>query len=310
MIPTLLIYDADCRIYEEMISKRLPDLRICSSTIPEQAFDVIEEVKVILSWKIPDELLKRAKNLRWFASLGAGNEHLVNNVHLPEAVILTKSTAYGKMMAEYVFAYILYFIRELEKHFDDQRKRRWQRKNPRRLSQKVMGILGLGSVGKEIAKRGKQFEMYILGVRRSPGPTDCVDEIFGPKDLGQVIPRVDFLITALPLTSKTHHLLGEKELNLMKEGATLFSIGRGKTIDEAALTKILKTGKIQAVLDVFDTEPLFRESELWSLKNVIITPHVSGITAVQEVCEEFIANYQRWEKGESLSGLVDRIKGY
>jgi glyoxylate/hydroxypyruvate reductase A len=137
-----------------------------------------------------------------------------------------------------------------------------------------------------------------------------VDEVFGPKDLSQVIPRVDFLITALPLTSETHHLLGEKELSLMKEGDTLFSVGRGETIDEAAMIKILKTGKIQAVLDVFDREPLPKESELWSLKNVIVTPHVSGITPVQEVCEEFIANYQRWEKGEPLLGLIDRIKGY
>ena len=310
MTPALLIYDADCEIHQEVISKRLPDLRICSATIPEQATEIIGEVEVILSWKIPAELLMRAKNLRWFASLGAGNEHLVNNPHLSETVILTKSTAYGKMMAEYVFAYILYFIRELEMHLDDQKKRVWHRENPRRLSGKVIGILGLGSVGKEIAKRAKQFEMHTLGVRRTPEPTDYVDEVFGPNNLSQVIPRVDFLINVLPLTSATYHFLGEKDLGLMKEGATLFSVGRGETIDEAALIKILRAGKIKSVLDVFNKEPLSRESELWSLKNVIITPHVSGITPIQEVCEEFIANYQRWEKGEPLFGLVDRMKGY
>ena len=103
-----------------------------------------------------------------------------------------------------------------------------------------------------------------------------------------MIPSVDVLIVALPLTPETHHLLGEKELKLMKEGAFLFNIGRGKTIDEKALEKILKTGKIRAALDVFETEPLPPDSDLWSLKNVIITPHVSGINIPGEICEEFM----------------------
>jgi phosphoglycerate dehydrogenase-like enzyme len=114
----------------------------------------------------------------------------------------------------------------------------------------------------------------------------------------------------LPLTPETFHLLGEKELGLMKEGAVLFNIGRGKTIDEKALLKILKAKRIRAVLDVFEDEPLPQESELWSLENVIITPHVSGINIPGEICEEFVRNYERWVKGEPLIGLVDREKGY
>jgi phosphoglycerate dehydrogenase-like enzyme len=125
-----------------------------------------------------------------------------------------------------------------------------------------------------------------------------------------MIPLVDILIVALPLTPETYHLLGEKELNLIKEGAFLFSIGRGKTIDEMALTKVLKTKKMRAVLDVFETEPLPPESELWSLENVIITPHVSGINIPEEICEEFVRNYKKWVKGKPLIGLVDRNKGY
>ena len=96
----------------------------------------------------------------------------------------------------------------------------------------------------------------------------------------------------------------------MKEGAFLFSIGRGRTIDEKALVKVLKTNRIQAVLDVFETEPLPPESELWDLKNVMITPHVSGVNIPEEICEEFIRNYHRWIKGEPLIGMVDRKKGY
>jgi len=152
--------------------------------------------------------------------------------------------------------------------------------------------------------------MSVLGVKRTPEPVENVDQVFGPRDLEQMIPLVDYLVVALPLTSETYHLLEEKELSLMKEGALLFNTGRGKTIDEVALTKVLKTRRIRAVLDVFEKEPLPVKSELWSLENVIITPHVSGINIPGEISKEFIANYMRWVKGEPLVNIIDRKKGY
>ncbi len=205
------------------------------------------------------------------------------------------------MMAEYVFAYLLYFSRDVAKYFEDQKKRVWDQKRPERLRGKVMGILGLGSVGKEIAKRGKQFGMNVLGVKRIPEPVENVDQVFRPDDLRKMIPQVDYLINVLPLTPETYHLLGERELSLMKEGAFLFSMGRGKTIDEKALKKSFKQERIRAVLDVFEKEPLPSKSKLWGLENVIITPHVSGISLPEEICEEFVRNYERWVRGESLT---------
>jgi len=310
MSDKLLIYHEDAKAYHEILAERLSRLEIRSATHPEEARDFMEEAEIILSWQIPDDLLRRARRLRWFASMAAGNEDLVKNPNLPGSVVLTKATVYGEMMAEYVFAYLLYFGRNLSKHFEDQKKTIWDRKRPERLRGKVMGILGLGSVGQEIAKRGKQFGMRIFGVKRDPAPTRYVDQIFGPGDLTKMMPLVDYLVVALPLTPDTYHLLGERELSLMKEEAILFSIGRGKTIDGMALTRVLKSGKIRAVLDVFETEPLPPESELWNLKNVIITPHVSGINIPEEICEEFVRNYKKWASGKPLVGLVDRGKGY
>jgi phosphoglycerate dehydrogenase-like enzyme len=165
-------------------------------------------------------------------------------------------------------------------------------------------------VGKEIAKRGKQFGMNVLGVKRIPGLVENVDQVFGPDDLTRMIPLVDYLINVLPQTPETYHILGEEELSSMKEGSFLFSIGRGKTIDEKALEKVLQTKRIEAVLDVFEKEPLPSQSKLWGLKNVIITPHVSGINMPEEISEEFARNYERWAKGEPLINLVDREKGY
>ena len=306
----LLIYHSESKLYGKILSKRLRKLEICSASQPEEAIDFIEKAEIILAWKIPDELLKKAKHLKWFASLGAGTEHIVNNPLIPESVTFTKVTVYGEMMAEYVFAYLLYFCRDLPKFFEDQKKKVWEPARPERLCGKTLGILGLGSIGKEIAKRGKQFGMNVLGVKRNPESVENVDQVFSSKDLGKMIPLVDILINTLPVTAETYHLLGEREIGLMKEGTILFSIGRGKTIDERALTLALKNRKIKAILDVFEEEPLSKESELWGLENVIITPHVSGINLPEEICEEFVQNYEKWVRGEPLTNLVDREKGY
>jgi phosphoglycerate dehydrogenase-like enzyme len=306
----LLIYHSDSRTYQDILSKKLPLLDIDSAERPEEALDRMEEIEILFSWQIPDDLLKRARRLKWFFSTAAGNENLVKNPSFPESAVLTKTTIYGEMMAEYVFAYLLYFIRDVSKYFKDQRRRIWRQARPGRLRGKTMGLLGLGSVGKVIARCGKQFGMEILGVKRAPGPVEHVDEVIGPEDLAKVMPRVDALVVALPLTAETFHFLGEKELSLMKEGAVLFNIGRGKTIDERALLNVLKAKRINAVLDVFEDEPLPKESEIWGLENVIITPHVSGINIPEEICEEFVRNYDRWARGEPLIGLVDRQKGY
>jgi phosphoglycerate dehydrogenase-like enzyme len=306
----LLIYHSDSKIYERIISRRLPQLKIRSASRPKEALGFVEEAEIILAWQIPDGVLKRAKRLQWFSSMGAGNEHLVKNPYLPKEVTFTKATVYGEMMAEYVFAYLLYFSRNVDKHLKDQRKKIWDRVRPGRLRGKVLGILGLGSVGKEIAKRGKQFGMNVLGLKRIPESVENVDQVFGQYDLDRLIPSVDYLVNILPLTAQTYHILGEKELALLKEGAFLFSVGRGKTIDEKALQKVLLSKKIQAVLDVFEKEPLPPKSKLWGLRNVIITPHVSGISMPEEISEEFVKNYEAWVRGEPLTNLVDRGKGY
>jgi phosphoglycerate dehydrogenase-like enzyme len=306
----VLIYHSDSKIYKDILSKKLPLLNIHSAERPQEALDMMGEVEILFSWQIPDNLLKKATRLKWFFSTAAGNENLVKNPSFPESAILTKTTIYGEMMAEYVFAYLLYFIRDLSKYFKDQRRKIWKQARPGRLRGKTMGLLGLGSVGKTIARCGKQFGMDILGVKRVPGPVEHVDQVMGPEELIKVMHRVDTLVVALPLTPETFHLLGEKELGLMKEGAVLFNIGRGKTIDERALLNVLKAKRIKAVLDVFEDEPLSKESELWGLENVIVTPHVSGINMPEEICEEFVRNYERWVKGEPLVGLVDREKGY
>lgn len=312
----LLIHRRDAEIYHDLISPRLPQLRIHSSHRSEEALEFIEEVDIILSsaWQMGDDLLKRARRLLWLASSTAGNERFIDNPSLPEAVVLTKVVGYGERMAEYVFAYLLYFSQHVEEHMENQRKRVWDRtlalRGKRALHGQTLGILGLGSIGRVIARRGKQFGMKVIGLKRTPEPVEHVDQVFGPEELVKMISLCDDLIVVLPLTRETHHILGERELALMKEGATLISAGRGQEFDQEALIRVLRAKRINAVLDVFETEPLPSESVLWGMENVIITPHVAGADHPPEVCEEFIANYERWIKGEPLLGVVDRKKGY
>jgi phosphoglycerate dehydrogenase-like enzyme len=312
----LLVCHQNGKALAEALSKRLPELKIEWANQPEEALRFIEDVDIILSSakQITDDLLRKAKNLVWFASISAGNDKLAWNPNLPESVILTKAISHGESMAEYVFAHLLYFNARIANHLECQKNRVWDRSLPgvfpTRLGGQTMGLLGLGWVGRVIAKRGKQFGMTVLGLKRTPEPVENVDKVFGPEDLDTMIPLLDCLIVVLPLTRETHHFLGERELRLMKEGAVLISMGRGKEIDEEGLVKVLQTKRIRAVLDVFETEPLPRESKLWDLENVIITPHISGLTTPAEICEEFIANYERWSRGEPPVGVVDREKGY
>lgn len=308
--PRLLVYHRDAEIYVDLLRKSLPDLFLHGARTPEEASPFIERVEIILAGKIPPTLLSQARNLRWLASTWAGNEELIQSPCLPEGILFTKATCYGEMMAEYVFAYGLSFIRDVSRYREDQRKKVWAPQRPGRLRGKTMGILGLGSVGKVIAQRAKQFGMYVLGVKKSQEPVTAVDELFPPEKVRELIPRVDYLVSVLPLTPETYHFLKEGELRLLREGAVLFNIGRGKTIDEEALIKVLRAGKIRAVLDVFEREPLPPDSVLWEMENVIVTPHVSGASIPEEVCEEFIQNFERWLNGQPLDAVVDRKKGY
>ncbi|MDI6727060.1 MAG: D-2-hydroxyacid dehydrogenase, partial [Smithellaceae bacterium] len=306
----LLIFGEDAKIYEEILTVRLPELKVMAAVNVGEAIPHIERAEIILSWRMPDELLRRAGNLRWFASQAAGNEHLVNNSNLPPEATLTKTTIYGGMMREYLFSYLLYFAREIPRYQQDQREKVWSPARPGRLRGKVMGILGLGAVGREIARGARYFGMTVLGINRSFAPVEDVDEVFSAADLHRMIPRLDYLVNVLPLTDETRGILGEKEFLLLREGAVFVNMGRGKTIDEEGLSRVLVRGNIRAVLDVFVTEPLAADSPLWDMDNVMITPHVSGINIPEDICENFIENYGRWRQGERLHGLVDRALGY
>ena len=194
-------------------------------------------------------------------------------------IILTNAHGIHKnMMAEYAIAAMINLSRNWHLVFKNQLKARWDRSVPQgEINGAIVGILGLGSIGKEIAKRAKFFGMKVLGTKSNPQPVADVDEVYGSEQMAEVFKQSDYIINLLPLTTETRGLIGQKYFKLMKPTASFINIGRGATVNEADLIKALKEKQFYtAVLDVFEEEPLPSDHPLWKLENVILTPHFSG----------------------------------
>jgi glyoxylate/hydroxypyruvate reductase A len=172
---------------------------------------------------------------------------------------------------------------------------------------KRLGVAGAGSIGAEVARRGKVFGMEVWALARTARPLADVDRVFTQAEAAEFTAGVDFLVSSLPLTAETVGLIDPLAL---KEGALLVNIGRGATIDEQRLLEAARSGRIHAVLDVFAQEPLPAEHPFWSTPGITVTPHVSGPSVPEEVAEYFAANLRRYEAGQPLVGLVDRQRGY
>jgi phosphoglycerate dehydrogenase-like enzyme len=174
------------------------------------------------------------------------------------------------------------------------------------LSTLTVGVVGLGPIGLEVARLAASFGTKTIGLRRAPrGDEPC--ETWPLSRLHDLLPRVDALVLALPLTDDTRHLVGEKELALLRPGALFVNVGRGELVDEAALVRALASGHLGgAGLDVFEVEPLPPESPLWAMPNVIVTPHSSGTSSAsrERACEIFVENLGRYVRGEALRNEV------
>ena len=181
------------------------------------------------------------------------------------------------------------------------------------LAGKTLGIVGVGAIGSEIARRARSFRMKVVGVKRNPLPMPEVNQIFGPDRLHEMLSLADFVVILVPATPETYRMIGESELRAMKRTAYLVNIARGTVLVESALVRALQENWIAgAVLDVFEKEPLPGDSPLWTIENVLVTPHLSGNLRdyANRVMAIFTENYQRWKAGNQLLNVVDLERGY
>ena len=216
-------------------------------------------------------------------------------------------------MADFVMAAIGMLQWDVRRLLRDQQARRWQTRSTPPLAGRTLGVIGLGAIGGEIARRGAAARMRVLGIRRTPAPMPGVEEVFPPSALLAVLPRCDFVVVVVPRTRMTEHLIGRAELAAMTPQSALINIARGGVVDETALIEALGRRQIAgAILDVFDREPPPANSAFWDLDNVILTPHMAGEPAdyVRRMTEIFAENYRRWRSGQPLMNAIDLQLGY
>jgi D-2-hydroxyacid dehydrogenase (NADP+) len=261
--------------------------------------------------------IARAPKLRWIQVISAGVDRWIGTDVWQSRVILTGvSGIHATPIGEFVMMLMLTFAKNTLLSFKMMRSRRWRRYQPGILHDKTVGIVGLGHIGREVARLSKAFGMKTIATRRSskkPGTARHVDLLLPRKRLKQMLAASDFVVVCLPLTSETRQIIGKSELDAMRPSAVLINVGRGHLIDEKALIRALEKKQIAgAGLDVTCTEPLPKDSPLWRLDNVILSPHISGdmedymLHATGIFCE----NLRRYLDGKKLLNVVNRKKGY
>ena len=312
--PVVVVYYPDPREVERYARLvRAPRgavrLHVCADAASAAA--VAEDAEVLFAWKFPPPLYARARRLRWVQAMGAGVDWALPDV--PAGVTITRVPGvFGPWMAEYVVGWCLWVTQRMQAYRSAQAQRRWDDSvPPERLSGKTLAVIGLGEIGRQIARVAGALGMDVVGVSRSGRAVRGVRRVWRMADVRRALGAAHFVVVVLPLTDATRGSVGAAELAAMRPDAWLFNIGRGALVDETALLAALTSKRIAgAVLDVFAVEPLPPDHPLWALANVVITPHIAGPSTPDEITPIFNDNLARYLAGRPLRHVVDRGRGY
>ncbi len=286
----------------------------------------LPNTEIVCSYFIPPDWRTLAPNLRWLQFPGAGVDSLAKTGTLDAdsyVIVTTAAGIHAETISEYVFGSMLMFnwnwpqMVRLQNEHIWARSATWYHLGGRELAGQTLGIIGLGHIGRRIAQLGHAFGMRVLGTRRSITTSgeqeQDVDQSFQPEQLHELLPQCDYIIVSVPLTRETEKLIGEAELRLMRKNTYLVNIARGRVVDEQALIRALRDGWIAgAGLDVTEEEPLPSNSPLYSMPNVILTPHISGnsIHYDARLASLFADNLKRYRSGQQLQNLYEPSRGY
>ncbi len=277
----------------------------------------LAQADVIYALKLPDRLLERSPRLKWLQTISTG----VDRIMIPElcrsdVTVTNMSGIHELTIAEFVLMLMLMFVKQAPRSFYQQIEGRWKWFPVDILAGKTIGIVGLGRIGREVARVSQFFDLKVIATRRSAGIGEVeenVDLLLPLAQLHELLSVSDFVVLALPLTDESRGLIGQDELAVMKPSARLINVARGAIIDEPALIRALQEGRIAgAGLDVYLEEPLPPDSPLRRMQNVIFSPHVSGDIAAYDVgaARLFAENLGRFLAGEPLLNIVDKSLGY
>ena len=262
------------------------------------------------------EVVTTLTRLRWVHATSAGAGEQVRKAGLPaealeRVTVTTSSGVHAVPLAEFAILGLLAVAKELPRFVEDQRARAWPevRRPLRELDGQTLFLVGLGDIGLETARLGKAFGMRTVGFRRTEGPPpEHVDEVHGPRRLAELAGRADAMVVSLPLTDQTAGLIDRATIEALPPSCIFVNVGRGGVVDEPALVDALRERRIAgAVLDVFATEPLPDSSPLWTLPNVLVTPHAAALSARENerIVELFCDNLRRYLDGQPLRNVVE-----
>lgn len=313
-VHTVHAFDAFAEALRDEFSRAFPARELVIWEDEDEFARGIAEAEVLLALRPPRGHWGRARRLRLIQMPGAGVDSLLPDEELPSRVRVANARGiHEPEMAEFTLALILALAKRIPRAAAQQARREWRVYAGLRLEGATVGILGLGAIGRSLARRCKALGMRVIGTRRSGEAVEGVDEVLQPAETRRVLRESDVVVVVLPLTPETRGALDAEALAQMKPRALLVDVARGGIVDEAALARALEEGRLGgAAVDVFETEPLPAESPLWGAPNALITPHVAGLTRdyMSRVAAIFFENIRRLERGEALLNEVDRARGY
>ncbi len=295
--------------------QRLADREFIVLADDAELVDAMPNIEVLVGFSLPSGVWSLAENLRLVQIPGAGVDSIIGQPDLPdEVMICNASGAHEPEMSEFVIALLHATTYQIPRIVDQQREHRWRPVVPARpLSGSRLCIVGLGTIGQNVARRAAALGMDVVGVRHSGREVEGVGEVVRPSDRLDVIRGSDALVVLTPLTEETRGIIGGTELDALAAGAVVVDVSRGNVTDLDALVARLDSGHISAAaVDVFPTEPLPSDDPLWDVPNLLVTPHTAGSSADyrRRIASRFADNLLALERGEVPPGLVDRALGY
>jgi D-2-hydroxyacid dehydrogenase (NADP+) len=310
---TILVYHPDqAGRYAEMIRARRGRVTVRVASKPEEAEPEVADADVLYGWKVPRSVIASAKQLAWVQVTGAGVDWALAPELAPGVVVTRAPGVFGPGMAEYVLGWSLWVTQHMTQYLEAQRARRWREELlPAPLRGKTLTIVGLGDIGRTIARAARGLGVRTVGVSRSGRGVPTVDRVYRRSGLTRALAEGDFVVLTVPLTEDTRSMIGARELAGMRPSAWLLNVARGEVVDETALLDALERRTIAgAVLDVVSHEPLPGDHPLWSAPNTVITPHISGPSTPEQIAPIFNDNLARFLAGRRLRHVVDRARGY
>ena len=306
----------------EAIRKRWPEMRVLHLPNYDALPAELPDTDIFVGYSLRAEQLKAGKKLKWIHSTAAGVAQLMYPELRDSGILVTNpSGIFSVPMGEHTMGLLVALARNFPDCVRQQDRARWSQQDiwdkPQHLTElngRVLLIVGYGSIGREIAKRAKAFDMRVWGVTRSgDGDGDYVEKVVAAEKLDEVLPEADYLVIAAPETTETRRLIGAEQIARMKRGARLINVARGSLLDEAAMIRALESGALGgAALDVASTEPLPPESPLWKTPNLMITPHTSAVSDRLWIRHTAILMelLERWFDGREMFNQVDFSRGY